>query len=119
MVDMAYTPIIQSGGDFDLRPSAQSTGKAIHAGPIICSLGVRYRSYCSNIARTFLISPDKSVEINYKFLLQLQEASLNILTEGSGKSTLKDVYNKIVGYIKEHRPDLQNNLPKSFGFSVR
>jgi len=59
MADWCYPPIVQSGGDFDLRPSAVSNNEYLHAGTIICSLGVRYKSYCTNISRTFLIDPKK------------------------------------------------------------
>ena len=59
LADWAYTPIVQSGGKYDLKPSAVSNTDRLHDGTIICSLGVRYRSYCSNIARTFLVNPEK------------------------------------------------------------
>ncbi|KAI5394695.1 variant 3, FACT complex subunit spt16, partial [Lathyrus oleraceus] len=60
-VDICYPPIFQSGGKFDLRPSAVSNDEALcydSASVIICAVGARYKSYCSNIARTFLIDAD-------------------------------------------------------------
>ncbi len=61
LVDICYPPIIQSGGNYSLKPSALSTDDPLHFGIILCSLGVRYKSYCSNIARTFLIDPSKVI----------------------------------------------------------
>lgn len=58
-VDWIYTPIIQSGGEYDLKPSAESSSKNLKAGVILASIGLRARSYCSNMARTFLIDPAK------------------------------------------------------------
>lgn len=57
--DWCYPPIIQSGGKYDLRVSAQSNGDNLHEGTIIASMGIRFKSYCSNIARTYLTNPEK------------------------------------------------------------
>jgi len=41
-VDIAYPPLLQSGGDYDLRlASGTSKDTHIHYGVIICSLGAR------------------------------------------------------------------------------
>ena len=39
LLESCYTPIIQSGGVFDLKPSAQSSDEKLHYGTITCSLG--------------------------------------------------------------------------------
>ncbi|KAJ7963220.1 FACT complex subunit SPT16 [Quillaja saponaria] len=60
-VDICYPPIFQSAGEFDLRPSAASNDELLYydsASVIICAVGARYKSYCSNIARTFLIDAE-------------------------------------------------------------
>src|ERR1700691_509805 len=53
-LDWTHGPIIQSGGKFDLKMSAQVDDELLHAGVIIASMGLRYKSYCSLIARTYL-----------------------------------------------------------------
>ena len=58
-VDICYPPIVQSGGVYSLKPSALSNDDVLDAGVILCSLGARYKSYCSNVGRTFLIDPSK------------------------------------------------------------
>ena len=40
-VDIAYPPLVQSGGDYDLRLASVSKDTYIHYGVIICSLGAR------------------------------------------------------------------------------
>lgn len=62
-VDICYPPIIQSGGVFSLKPSAISSDENLDSGIILCSLGARYKSFCSNIGRTFMIDPTKVSKI--------------------------------------------------------
>src|ERR1700712_4868885 len=70
-IDWTHGPIVQSGGKFDLKMSALVDDELLHAGVIIASMGLRYKSYCSIIARTYLVDPNKSQENNYKLLLQV------------------------------------------------
>ena len=58
-LDWTVGPVIQSGGKYDLRQSAQSDENTLHAGTIVASMGLRYKSYSSQIARTYLIDPSK------------------------------------------------------------
>jgi len=64
--EWVYTPIIQSGGDYDLKVSAQSNEKNLQPGVILSSLGIRYKSYCASMGRTFLISPSKASHSLFK-----------------------------------------------------
>lgn len=64
-VDMCYPAIIQSGGKYSLKFSAISDSEYLHFGVIICSLGARYKGYCSNIVRTLLVNPTKSIEVTW------------------------------------------------------
>lgn len=57
--DWIYTPIIQSGGKYDLKVSAESNQDNLKAGVILAGIGIKYKEYCSNIARTFMIAPHK------------------------------------------------------------
>ena len=61
---MCYPAIIQSGGNYSLKFSAVSDNNVLHFGVIICSLGARYKGYCSNIVRTLLVNPTKAIEVN-------------------------------------------------------
>ena len=127
-VDWCYPPIVQSGGKYDLRPSAVSNENRLHAGVIICSIGIKYKGYCSNVARTFMIDPEKSKEKNYKFLCELQDYVLNLITDGNFLlieffftfigTTFKEVYSKALAYVESKRPDLKENLVKNIGFGM-
>lgn len=57
--DWVYSPIIQSGGEYDLRVSAYSNENKLKPDIILSSLGIRYKSYCASSARTFMINPSK------------------------------------------------------------
>jgi nucleosome binding factor SPN SPT16 subunit len=117
LVEWCYSPIIQSGGQYDLKPSAVSSeSQLIGDGVILASLGLRYKSYCSNIARTFLIDPTKEIEANYDFLLKVQNHIVtNLLKAGT---VAKDVYNGTIEFIKSEKPDLVDHFTKNCGWLI-
>ncbi|KAI8148314.1 FACT complex subunit-domain-containing protein [Fennellomyces sp. T-0311] len=114
-VDWCYSPIVQSGGEYDLKSSAMSNSSNLHSGVIMCSLGIRYKYYCSNIGRTFLIDPNKTQEKNYEFLLELQKKIMSTIKDGV---KIRDVYQQAQEYIKAKRPDLEKNFTRSIGFGM-
>lgn len=71
-LDMCYPAIIQSGGNYNLKFSVVSDKNVLHFGAIVCSLGARYKSYCSNIVRTLLVNPTDAIQVEldtvYSFL---------------------------------------------------
>lgn len=137
--DWCYSPIIQSGGAYDLKSSAQTDDQRLKPGVILCSLGIRYKSYCSNVGRTFMIDPDavrgacrfasatsveadqlsfveQAQEKNYLYLVDLQTYALGELKEGV---LARDVYTKVVEKIQSEREDLLPYFVKTVGFGVR
>ena len=108
-----YTPIIQSGGNYNLKPSAMSDDNNLKPGVITSSLGMRYKSYCSNIGRTFFIDPHKSQESNYQFLLDLQKKVLSSIKPGN---KLSNIYNIALEFTKKTKPELEDKLTKNIGF---
>lgn len=114
-VDMCYPAIIQSGGNYSLKFSAVSDNKTLHFGAIICSLGARYKSYCSNIVRTLLVNPSDEVQNNYNFLVTVEEELLKKLQAGV---KLCDVYDCGLSFVKKEKPNLADNLTKNFGFAM-
>ncbi|EDW79049.1 uncharacterized protein Dwil_GK10599, isoform A [Drosophila willistoni] len=115
LLDMAYPPIIQSGGAYSLKFSAASDKNTLHFGVIVCSLGARYKSYCSNISRTFLVNPTEPMKENYTFLINVQEEILKLLAPGT---KLCEVYEKTLAYVRKEKPSMVENLTKSFGFAM-
>ncbi|XP_064546218.1 FACT complex subunit spt16 isoform X2 [Drosophila montana] len=115
LLDMAYPPIIQSGGAYSLKFSAAADKNHLHFGVIVCSLGARYKSYCSNISRTFLVNPTEAMQENYTFLVNVQEEILKLLVPNA---KLCEVYDKTLAYVKKEKPSMVENLTKSFGFAM-
>lgn len=114
-VDWCYSPIVQSGGDYDLKPSALSSEKKfVGDGAIVASLGLRYKNYCSNIGRTFLIDPTADMESNYDVLLQLQDHIAKALLKDG--LVARDVYGGAVAFIKTHKPELVEHFTKNAGW---
>ncbi|XP_016190330.1 FACT complex subunit SPT16-like [Arachis ipaensis] len=117
-VDICYPPIFQSGGEFDLRPSAVSNDELLHynsASVIICAVGARYKSYCSNIARTFLIDAEPLQSKAYEVLLKAHEAAIGSLKPGN---KLNAAYQAAISVVEKEAPDLISNLTKSAGTGI-
>ncbi|VVC28157.1 Hypothetical protein CINCED_3A014976 [Cinara cedri] len=112
-LEFCYPPIIQSGGNYSLKFSATSDKNILHFGVIICSLGIRYKSYCSNIIRTILVNPTEEIQTNYEFLISLQDILVSKLKSGN---KLSDIYNSGLEYAKKEKPSLVAFLTKNFGF---
>ena len=114
-LDWAYGPIVQSGGQYDMRMSAQPNDDNLHSGCIMAGVGFRYKTYCSVVARTYLIDPSKSQVANYKHLLAAHDAALKAIKEGA---LPKDVYNAALGVIKARKPGLEKSLGKDVGAAI-
>ncbi|KAK9470440.1 FACT complex subunit-domain-containing protein [Dipodascopsis tothii] len=114
-LDWRYSPIIQSGGKYDLRPSAGSDEETLHGGVILCSLGMQYKSFCSNMGRTYLIDPNKTQEKYYNFLVQLQRKVFEMLKDGANTV---EVHSKTIAAIKAKYPELVGHFIKTMGWRI-
>lgn len=95
--------------------SLSHTPQIEYGDTIVCSLGVRYNSYCSDISRTFLVNPNDEIRSYYNFLLKLEDFLLEKLMPGAKFS---EVYEAGVDYVRHEKTELVNNLPASFGFAT-
>eukprot|EP00112_Aurelia_sp_Birch-Aquarium-sp1_P005971 Seg1670.1 transcript_id=Seg1670.1/GoldUCD/mRNA.D3Y31 product="FACT complex subunit SPT16" protein_id=Seg1670.1/GoldUCD/D3Y31 len=114
-VEMCYTPIIQSGGKFSLKFSAVSSEEKLHFGVILCSLGVRYKFYCSNIVRTLMVEPTQEQQDVYTFLISLLDLVIDKLRHGV---KISDVYNAAHNHVSTNKPELKDNFVKNIGFAT-
>ena len=114
-LDWTYGPVIQSGGNYDLKISALSDNNYLHAGTIIAGIGLRYKSYASMVARTYLVDPNKSQESNYKLLSHIHETLIKEAQEGV---TVKDLYNKALSIIRAKKPELEKHFLKNVGAGI-
>lgn len=87
----------------------------LHFGVIVCSLGARFKSYCANIVRTFMVNPPQPMQDKYNFLLTVEEEILKVLVAGA---KLSDVYESVVSFVRKQQPDLVDKLTKNFGFAM-
>jgi len=117
-LDVCYDPIIQSGGKYKLKPSAESTEDQLHYdyGVVVAMMGFRLRDYCSNIARTFLIDPSSEQKEIYNILVTVFKKGLLMLRDNV---ELHKVYEKCVATIrKSKRPNLEQHFLKSVGWGI-
>jgi len=87
----------------------------LHFGTIICSLGARYKSYCSTVARTYFVEPMEIQETNYKILLDTFQLVLKNLKSGN---KLNSIYTKATKFIESKNPSLVEKFTKSCGFGM-
>ncbi|CAJ0961366.1 unnamed protein product, partial [Mesorhabditis belari] len=115
-IEQSYTPIVQSGGQYSFKWSAESTPKNMHFGVIMTTFGCRLESYCSNLSRTMLVDPSKELEGVYENVLLIQTAVIEALKPGR---KLSEVYQIGIDACKKQDASLVDKLfSKEFGFST-
>ena len=114
-VDSCFNPIVQSGGEYDIKASAVSNQDYLSPDVIICSLGARYKGYCANVSRTFMIDAPPKIEKTYATLLALYNSCLEKMIPGN---ELKDVLDNAKAFLKKKDPSLLDFLPKNLGFAI-
>mmetsp|Transcript_2955 Transcript_2955/g.9019 ORF Transcript_2955/g.9019 Transcript_2955/m.9019 type:complete len:755 (-) Transcript_2955:748-3012(-) len=113
--ESCYFPIVQSGGDYDIRPSASTNDAMLSDDVIIVSLGVRYNFHCATMARTFFVDPVPKIENTYAILMELQRSCLAVMLAGRRVGSIAEHGN---AFIRQKYPHLLKFLPKSFGFGL-
>ncbi|XP_072885322.1 FACT complex subunit SPT16 [Hemitrygon akajei] len=114
-VEMCYPPIIQSGGNYNLKFSVVSDKNHMHFGAITCAMGIRYKSYCSNIVRTLMVDPPQQMQDNYNFLLEVEDELLKEMKNGA---RIADVYQNVMAFVKQEKPELLMKITKNLGFAM-
>ncbi|KAJ6488648.1 FACT complex subunit SPT16 [Mycena vitilis] len=119
LVEFCYPPIIisrSSSTGYDLRYTAESTEDSIsHKGVLLVAFGLRYKSYCANVGRTFIVDPTPEQEAQYSLLLALQHDLLTKIRDGI---SARDAYQAALTFVKEKKPELEKNFQKSIGFGT-
>ncbi|CCM03865.1 uncharacterized protein FIBRA_06015 [Fibroporia radiculosa] len=117
--EFCYTPIIQSQSTstgYDLSPAAESSSDDIaHKGVFLVALGMRYKGYCANLGRSFIVDPSKEQEAIYHLLTSLQGEIIQHLKEGA---VARDVYQRALTFIKEKKPELEKHFVKNVGHGM-
>ncbi|KAI5286998.1 FACT complex subunit spt16 [Ascosphaera aggregata] len=114
-LDWAYGPVIQSGGNYDLKLTAQSDSNNISAGVILATFGLRYRTYCAMVARSFFVDPTTAQENAYSFLIELYASVMKSIRPGA---VIKDIYNGALDMIKSNKPALEKHFVSNIGAGI-
>jgi nucleosome binding factor SPN SPT16 subunit len=113
-VELCYPFVVQSGGDYDTAWTADSNDALLSYSPsgvILVQLGCRYKSYCANVGRTYLIDAPPAVTAAYTALLAAHAAATAAAVEGA---RCCDVYAAALAALP---PDgeLRSRLAKALG----
>ncbi|KAM5539042.1 hypothetical protein V8D89_007265 [Ganoderma adspersum] len=117
--EFCYPPIIQSqssSSGYDISPSAESTQDDIsHKGVLLMAVGMRYKGYCANLGRSFIVDPSKEQEAVYALLVSLQADLLSRLKDGA---VAKELYQHALGHVRERKPELEPHFVKNMGHGM-
>ncbi|KAH9951270.1 FACT complex subunit SPT16 [Amylocystis lapponica] len=117
--EFCYTPVIQSQSTktgYDLGPAAESSPDNIaHRGVILVGVGMRYKSYCANLGRSYIVDPTKEQEAIYSLLLSLQNEMLGLLKDGV---IARDMYQRALAFVKDKKPELERHFVKNIGHGM-
>ena len=80
-----------------------------------CAIGSQYNSYCSNVARTFLIDANHLQSKAYEVLLKAHEAATSALKPSN---KVNAAYQAAISVVEADAPELVANLTKSAGTGI-
>ena len=112
-VDSCFPPIIQSGGKYQLKFSAESDDRNLAYNVITIQCGLRLLSHCSCLVRTFMVNPSKEQTDIYELCCDALDLAISSLIPGAKFS---DICSKTVDFVKGKKPELSPKLTKNFGF---
>ncbi|KAK9112087.1 hypothetical protein Scep_019606 [Stephania cephalantha] len=116
-VDICYPPIFQ-WGEFDLRPSGSSNDENLYyesTSVIICAIGARYNSYCTNVARTLLVDINGMQKKAYEVLLKAHKATIASLKPSNKDSA---AYKAALSIVKRDAPEFVGSFAKTAGTGI-
>lgn len=113
--DLAYAPIIQSGGTYNLKPNAESDDEVMKYDTIMLSVGAKYMEYNTNVVRTLMIDASEEEKQAYNHVYEAERFLIRALKPST---PLKDVYESTFKFLSEKKPSYKDKIPTSFGFGV-
>ena len=89
-VESSYNPIFSSQPhlSYDLT-KAENSSKPLDYSVIVCGVGSKYKSLCSNVVRTILINPTDRLTAAYNALVAAFKATVNAIRPGA---SMAEVY---------------------------
>ncbi|CAD8117267.1 unnamed protein product [Paramecium sonneborni] len=116
LYDFAYTPIIQSGGNYQQVDTPNK--EYLSSDVIIISLGTQVNEYNTNCIRTLFINPTEVQKKLYNTLIEVQSKIIGFLTVGT---PLNQVYKDALAMFQQKTSELNiTNLqfPTTFGYGI-
>jgi nucleosome binding factor SPN SPT16 subunit len=113
--DLAYAPIIQSGGTYNLKPNAESDDEVLKYDTIMLSVGAKYMEYNTNVVRTLMIDASEEEKQAYNHVYEAERFLIKALKPNA---PLKDVYESTFKFLSEKKPSYKDKIATSFGFGV-
>lgn len=113
--DYSFTPVVQSGGEYNLKPTAESSNKIVSFDVVMVSLAGRYFDMNAHVARTLMINPSTKEQSCYLALLSLFEELSKNLRPGS---TIGDAIGRSLESFKRKHAELVSHLPQSYGYGM-
>ena len=125
LVDAAYPFCVQSGGSYNVSYKAGSDDSTLAIEPpsvILVQLGCKYKDFCSNVGRTYLLDAPQAVSGAYAALCAAHAAAVAALVDGA---TCGDVYDAAAAALEVHpqgaalRPCLAKSLGSGVGLEMQ
>ena len=113
--DFAYAPLIQSNSSYSLKLTNGNSNEPLSTDCILLNVCGKYYEMNCLVVRTILVNPLSNDKRNYQALLFLQQKIISSLMPGE---RLSQVYENAKSDFIKHYPELQPNLPSSFGFGM-
>ncbi|PVG03034.1 FACT complex subunit SPT16 [Serendipita vermifera] len=116
-VEFVYVPQIQSsasGYTLKLVNEPSSTNIAFK-GVILTAIGLKYKAYCANVSRTYIVDPTRSQEEVYGLVETLHKEVVSKMKEGA---VARDIYNHAIGIVRQRKPELEGHFVKSLGHAM-
>ena len=113
--DFAYAPMIQSNSSYSLKLTNGNSKEFLSSDCILLNLCGKYHEMNCLIVRTLLVNPLPNDKRNYQALSYLHQKVISSLIPGE---VISKVFQKCKASFLKRYPELESNLPSSFGFGM-
>lgn len=116
-VEFVYVPQVQSSASgYTLKLLNEPSPTNISfKGVLMTSVGLKYKGYCANISRTYIVDPTTLQEEVYALVVEIHKEVVQRLKEGA---VAKDIYSHAVTIVKQKKPALEGHFVKSLGHAM-
>src|SRR3989338_4018750 len=118
---LAFNPIIQSGGGYNLNldfndEKVKSNDNILKFDNIILICGVRYKSFCSMVARTYFVNASVEKEMDYEILYNVYQFLIKKKIKIG--TTMDSIYVSAREFLRKKKPELVPHFTTKVGFCI-